>query len=275
MVRECRAKDKTTCRVHGHPVIDFKNGLFKNEPETTYTKNLKDSKTYKMMLSNAEEEAVREYCNQDYTDINMYLNNPDKDMPEDIKKNVALLDSALTKAVPLNEPRQLFRASSLKLNENGYTGFSSHDEANAYIDEHFPVGKVVEFKGFASTTETPHCLVDFCTPGYDSANERVQANYSREQFVERLGYENEKTGEMYDPSLGNIMYEFKTSVGAPLTDFGQTYAKKEQEVLLPRNKKFKVTKVHTNSLFEFNNEMVYETRKVKRSVTVIQLEEII
>jgi hypothetical protein len=257
-----------------HDSMDFSKGVFLTNREKTFQNNLAASQMYKMLLTSEEETALAGYCSQDYSEINYFLNNPDEKKPAHVKKSLRLLDSALSKHPPVDKPRQLFRASKLQLNQNGYKGFNSHEDVDAYMAEHFPVGKEIEFKGYASTTETPHCLVDFCYQGYDNSSERTKARYSRDEYIKFAGGTNIVTGEQYDEGLSNVLYEFKSKNGVPLTDFGQTYAKKEQEVLLPRGSKFKVVGVHTNQLFEFDNELPTYTKQEKRLVTVIQLEEI-
>lgn len=272
----CKAKNPSMCRFHGNHVvgIDFGKNVFLTNSNETFTKNLEESQTYKMLLTSEEEEAIQGYCSQDYMNINKYLYDPSFPLSESLKKKIVVLDSALGK-FPVREQRRLFRGSSLQLGVNGYEGFSSPEEVEKYLDKNFAVGGVVDFVGFSSTTENPHCLVDFCSRGYDDVGERTQVKYSREEFVEQLGKTNEVTGHSYDPALGNIVYVFSSGAGVPLTDFGQTYAKKEQEVLLPRNTKFRIKSVHSNKLFNFVNQLSYGDRVEKRLINVIELEEIV
>jgi hypothetical protein len=263
MSSQCRAKNPATCSHHGSPIsqIDFEQGKFLINHEKTLTDNKKRSEVFKMMLSKKEEEALNDYLSQEYVPLNRYLHSDEKD--EHYEEKVAVLDSVLAKAV-LDEPKVVYRATSPYDSEGNRVEFSSLEEAEEYYRKKYPIGSIVEFPGFTSTTEDPNCLCDFIARGWDTASETQKTKTTREEYQRITG----------TSGLTGIIYEFKTSKGASVASFSQTYADKEQEILLPRGSKFRVVNVHPNKKMTFQNRMVYETREEQRMITVVQLEEI-
>lgn len=248
--------------------IDFDNNVFNIEHVKQGKHNLAQSKTFQFFLSKEEYSAVESYCEQDYRNINHYLYGDNEHVREDIKRKVATLDGALRKFPKPSEPRQVYRAG--KPYHEGkiqsYEEFDTPEQAAQFYEKEYPVGKVIEFKGFTSTTEDPNCLVDFTVPGFDShpPSGIMNAGKTREQYNQSFG----RSG------LSNIIYEISTREGAPVSAFGHTYAEKEQEILLPRNTKFKVKAVHPNRIMNFTNRLPFGDKQDKRTVTIIQLEEI-
>lgn len=264
-MKGCQSNNPATCRYHGIPEskIDFEKGIFNIDFETTAANNLVESQRFEFFLNSEELETVKQYCDQDYTQINTYLHNADNTVPSEFKAKIKILDEALSKVPPLSEPRLVYRAGKPYVEgELEYKQFDTLEEADEFYRNHFDKGKIITFKGFTSTTEDPNCLVDFTSSGYDS--HPPKQGLIREEYNRIIGRE----------GTSNIIYEINTRKGVALSSFGQTYAKKEQEILLPRDTQYKVVAVHTNKILTFINRLPYEDRPVKRLVTVVQLEEV-
>ncbi len=265
----CRAKNPATCPHHGSTfsTIDFSKGVFEADYSSIKKTNLSHSKTFQFFLDSEELKAIESYCEQDYLQINRFLYGNQEYANLLIKNKIKLLDRALKKYPKPETPRVVYRAGKpYNANKPGhYEKFDTLEQAEDFYRREYFVGKIIEFKGFTSTTEDPNCLVDFTAPGFDSHPPQ--------------GTNSEMTREQYNMSLGtdgtsNIIYEIVTRDGVPLSSFSHTYSEKEQEILLPRNARYKVKAVHANKLMNFINRLPFGDKNDKRLVTIIQLEEL-
>jgi hypothetical protein len=142
--------------------------------------------------------------------------------------------------------------------------FNSVLEARQFLSEKYKVGGILEVQGYMSTTTNPEALFDFMSETYDDTNYKNQRpNSSQEKYIELLGE---------DDGLGNVVYEIETTSGVPMSAFGQFYAAKEQEYLLPRNKKFRVIEVTPHVLL--HNPNTNAQVNAVRHATIVRLQEI-
>jgi len=173
---------------------------------------------------------IRDYLNG----VNLETNEPLNLTPEeeaDLKSRVTRLDEAISLAEKPSQPRKLYRGISVN---------ESHGDIEDWISKNYPVGETVEQKSYMSSSMNPHQAVYFGETTTGTQPER------------------------------EIVFEFLTKEGAPLGDETSMLGLREQEVILPRNSKFKVAAVHRNSDFTYGNNEGDSLNRTFRK-TVIQL----
>lgn len=171
-----------------------------------------------------EVDALLGYTMDNFVTIGNYLNgNLDEDeeeweytgkSPEWIDRTTSLIDSAISKAVPPENPRTLYRGVDIT------AGFETDEAKKAWVAEHFPLGGVISQKNYMST----------------SMNMSTAA-----QFM--------------DVSLGDrgraaIFLELTSRKGAVLGEGVHALGNEEQEVLVGREERFKITGVHHDVFME-------------------------
>lgn len=223
----CRAKDKSTCRVHG--TFTFP------EHSLDFAAHAQVSAQLSKILSDPEFEALSGYLKHDYTEINGHLHGTGG-VPETHPaiKRIPKMDKALKKLRKNVTPKEriLYRATK------AFQDFKSREEASEWVTKKFPVGSTVSMPGFTSTTPNPKALFDFLP----------ESHADRDVIEKELSPERKKKWEKFksrntDRGLGNIIFVVKGKTGIPVSEYGQTYAKKEQEYLYPRNTEFLVEDV--------------------------------
>lgn len=187
---------------------------------------------YKALESKAtpeELEALKDFTGLGYLSTNRYLTDPDKQLQkvqdylnksgdstrletiiQKEKDAVKNLDSVITKAGETEQPRTLYRV----LSQDSTEKFTSSEE---YANNcGFIVGKEVEFKGYSSTTIDPAFITRF------------------------VSKEDEHT---------SVVLVISTTRGAPVSSTATKQEEikftqdSEHEILLPRDTRYKVTKV--------------------------------
>lgn len=144
---------------------------------------------------------------------------------ERFKKVMVNLDSALSKAVPPEEPRVLYRGLRIP---------TWVEDTNVWLQDKFPVGGVVSQKNYMSTTS--------------SASEAITR------------FTGSKSDEVSGVNKKNIIFEIVSKQGAPLGEATSAYGTDESEVLIPRETRFKVVSVDT----DVNLEAEYSTQAFSR-----------
>jgi len=192
-------------------------------------------------------DSILRYTSHNFEEIRNYLNGKNlsrnselKIEPEDqtlLAENVAAIDSALSLAEPPPSHRKLYR---------GLAVTQAHGDISQWVSTHFPLGKTVQQKSYMSTSLNPSVAVTFGSVG-----------------IADLGNPNEK-------SAIPVVFEILSKQGAPLGDQLHSVGVREQEVLLPREAKFKVVGVTHNVKFTYGNS---ESNDFNRTATrtVIQL----
>jgi hypothetical protein len=198
---------------------------------------------YAAMLDSTSEEAraVIGFTSHTFFPIRDYLNGG-QDMekggektftPEEVEameKQIALLDSAIAKAAPVDTPRKLYRGMVIP---------NHIEDLNQFFEDKFTPGTVFSQKSYMSTSLNPSLAVTFSEP-------------------------------FTVPQNRTVIMEIISKNGAPLGNDLSAMGIKEQEVLLPRNTKFKVVAIQRDVHFVWgNSEPGSFDRDVKR--TIIQV----
>lgn len=192
------------------------------------------SENFYNALTAAEKIAVSGYLNQDYMELTPILYGDTSKLTSDKINQIRLIDNVINRyhANPANHtPKTVYRATKIVDGKYG-----TQEDLEKALKEIYPIGGTVNLKGFTSTTQNHDALFDFLPPGYaDSQKTGLYAVKSQEHWNE--------LNNGYDPAFNNIIYSIDTTKGLPVHAFGQIFADKEQEYLLPRESKFRVTKV--------------------------------
>ena len=256
----CRAKIRAVCPVHGvtyASTLNTKTGNFEYNPANDIDLTFKASQNYSLLLTGKEQEALASYANQSYTEIGEHIYKAQEHNVGTLMKNI---DSALEKHKKIaGKDKVVYRATKL-FNDR----FGTPEEAAQFVNEKFKVGEELTVEGYMSTTTNPEALFDFLPESYEDLPP-AQGMFT---YKNREHYLRFKDG--IDTGLSNIVYEIETSSGAPLSSFGHTHARKEQEYLLPRNTKFVILEVIPNQLLNNPNEKSNEAVR-KKHATVVRL----
>lgn len=185
-----------------------------------------------------EKQQIRAYTSKDFREIRQHFNdylNYDTGKregwvsPLTVSHNervVKIMDAALAKAVPSENPRVLYR---------GFTIPRYIQDVNKWVDDSYQPGAVVEDTSYVSTTIDPgQAMTEFGPNGVGNRH---------------------------------IIFEFITKEGVFISDKSRWAS--EREVLIPRNKKFKVHAVHKKS--DYLVETQSHGRLKSQNTTVIQL----
>lgn len=222
----CRAKNPETCRVHGTYLFP--------KSETNYAEHARESAKLKMFLNSKEQEALNNYLNQDYMEMNAYLHGAELNASEKTLNRIEHLDTALEKYASIcrNEEITTYRATKC------YQAFNNSEEAQQWFTQSFPVNGKVKLAGFTSTTPNPDALFDFLP----QSNADLAPEIGGWLFPTQKDWDDHLASRP-DEGLGNIIFIMKTHTGAPVAGYGQTFSEKEHEFLLARDKEFTVEEV--------------------------------
>jgi len=126
------------------------------------------------------------------------------------QQNIAGLDSAFTKTTLPEEPRMLYKAFRVSMSDNAKT---TPEDLKKYVEEHYPVGKVLTNKAYTSTS--------------------VDSDYM-------LAFAKKDSHQV-------IVHEIVSKKGIPLHESswrqGGSIQDAEREVLLPRDLKLRVAAI--------------------------------
>lgn len=256
----CRSANPANCKFHGVPKstkpLAPTPEIYKQIPQDFNLDNEKFDETkyigncteYLNQLDKEEITSVNQYVQADYNYINsaLYGNTP---ATAKIKNQIRLLDAALTKAP--EAPPVLWRSLS---------GF---ELPNKFREQNHQLGDVLEFKGYTSTSETPSALMHIPNDLTWYMRETPDDEWEHDpkmtyKVVLPKGYE--------DQPAKNVFFMIKTRTAAPVSVLRGTTA--EQEWLIPRGKKFRITNIHENKTVSG-----YHMRNGTRA-TIYEVEEI-
>lgn len=175
--------------------------------------------------SEDETDALRGFANSSYYDINLALYGGKG--RKKVANLIHALDSALLKAP--EPPKALWRSLS---------GF---DLPRDFIKEGHEAGETITFKGYMSTSETPDALMhipnDLAFYMKDTPSDEWVDDPNR-MFGVLAGK------EYTDGPALNAFFKINAKQAAPVSVMRQTV--NEQEWLIPRGKRFRITKIHRN-----------------------------
>jgi hypothetical protein len=157
-----------------------------------------------------EAKAVYAYTNLNYIDIRHRIYGGELIHEQNASKVDAMIgniDTALLKATPPDEPRELYRGVSLP-------DHVAPEDVNSYLAENFPTGGVISQKNFMSTSLSPSLASTF-----------MEKNQKRSN---------------------GVLIQILSKKGAPLGGKLSCLGNGEMEVLMPREAKFKVAEVVTD-----------------------------
>jgi hypothetical protein len=224
--RRCQAANPATCWKHGEFVLP-------SSPQNVES-HMRESEKLKMILSPQESEALSDYLNQGYSDINAYLHGADVDTSPETLERIKHLDNALKKYEQLAsaEPVVTYRATKC------YRKFRNRKEVTAWVKNQFPKESKVRLAGFTSTTLNPESLFDFLPESHADMTPMVGGPF----FKTQKDWD-DFLSEQEDRGLGNLIFVMETRSGAPVSSYGQMYGSKELEYLHARDKEYVVKDV--------------------------------
>jgi len=170
---------------------------------------------YENLLTDQEKDALHEYTDISYTDIKDYLYGKDINLDDndfdaseikEMKKQIKLIDSALSKAIPPEEDRVLYRGIKIP----GHV-----EDASIWLAENYPVGAIIKKKGYLSTSVNPTVALQ----SYMGINDSDITDY---QTV--------------------CLLTFSSKRGAPISSNLSAF-EDEHEILIGRDQKFKVEEI--------------------------------
>lgn len=256
----CRSANPANCKFHGVPKtskpLPSTPEIYRNIPQNfnldtekfDETKYIGNCTKYLNQLNEEEITTMNKYVQTDYNDINsaLYGNTP---KTAKINNQIKLLDSALTKAP--EAPPLLWRSLS---------GFNL---PNNFREQNHQKGDILQFNGYTSTSETPSALMhipnDLTWYMKETPNDELERDpHIKYKIVLPEGYQNQPAK--------NVFFMIKTKTAAPVSVLRGTTA--EQEWLIPRGKKFRITNIH-----ESRNVTGYHMNTGTRA-TIYEIEEI-
>lgn len=185
------------------------------------------SYNYFNSLTEKERQALDRYRGADYYDINSSLYNNEQQTPA-IQESIKNIDSAIEKHTQA-PPKVLWR------------GLAGKELPKMFNDKNHKVGDILEFPGYTSTTETKSGL---------TAMPKVhqwyieQVPYKERQKDPKNPYKVLVPEEFKKTVPRNVIFSIKTKQAVPMN------SQSEQEWLIPRGKKFKITEIHKERYFD-------------------------
>jgi len=224
--------------------------LFPSEAPFNEVRYREKSENFLGKLTDEETEALHLYVHVAYDELNKSLYN-EKNLKKSNEVLIHSIDSALTKA-PLS-PQILWR------------NLSGRDLPREFLKKNHRVGEIVVFSGFTSTSETADALYGFQTNTDFYMNDTPSdewETYSDDSWRVKPSEEYTARAAM------NMIFRIKTNRAAPVSTLRTTV--NEQEWLLPRNGKFRITEIHPNvNIGKLKSAQSHETR-----AQIFEIEEI-
>ena len=232
----CKAKNPTTCRYHAQflsplpPIPEryttIPEELKLDEEKFDDHKYVWECTKFLKTLTPEELESTNRYVQEAYYPINdtLYGNRPSK---EEIRQHIKNLDSALSKAP--EAPPLLWRSLS---------GF---DLPTLFQSKNHQPGDIIEFKGYTSTSQTPSALMHIPNDLTWYMRETPDEEY---EYHPQLKYRVMLPSTYSETPAKNVLFMIKTRKAAPVSVLRGVTA--EQEWVLPRGLKFRITKIHEN-----------------------------
>lgn len=224
-----------------------------------------ESKQWRQNLTEDEEDDVRAYTYTGYMVVNSYLRNDegrrDRGGNKRALEYVENLDSALAKAPKV--PERLVYRSVFVPPTKRLEGKTRAESRKAWVEETFKEGEIISFPEYLSTSADSDLVV---------RNNERKTKKGIHAVLEIV------------TTSGAVLHQEKQGTGWSIQD-------DEKEILLPRDKKFKVVKVYQRVRFEstykigLDNQWAdewssdwdgepYETERIRATVPVIQLIEV-
>jgi hypothetical protein len=157
-----------------------------------------------------------------------------KDQENELDRKIETLDELFTRIRQPSEPRTLYRGMQVP-------DTVEQENVDSWLESKFPVGGIVSQKNYMSTSLNPKIAAGFSYSDHTDPKKVARA----------------------------VIFEIRTTEGAPLSHGTSSYGDTEAEVLLPRDLKLKVVKRETKASHTIGS---FLNRKNQVSIsTVIQL----
>lgn len=252
-VRPCRAKSRP-CPLGGEHFTD-KSEAEKHAEEklkqslaeaTLTTKRIKklavdsvkfDEERYMKLsndfiskLTNSEKEALSYYVVEGYQEINESLYENGNEFPKlnkNLKDKIEAIDNALKKYS--GAPETLWR------------NLSGNTLPKNFVAQDHSIGDTLDFHGFSSASETPSAMSGVWNRQTWYMQEVPSHEWEREENSRKI-----KVPETYmSEESNNVIFKIKASSAAPVSMLRGRAT--EQEFLIPRGRKFRITNIHKNA----------------------------
>jgi len=208
------------------------------------------AKAYFSERTTEETEALAEYAMSSYYDINEALYGGMRKKPA-IAAWIRHLDSALKEAP--TPPKELWRR------------LRGVDTSGIFIGNGHSEGDVIQLKGYSSTSETADALSYIPSDAEFYMRDVPEEEWERDpKFIYRILPSKEYT----EGPARNVILKINAKQAAPVSVTRDTV--NEQEWLIPRNKKFRIVKIHPN----VNVGKLEHVRNRNTRAQVFELEEI-
>lgn len=189
-------------------------------------KYIETSTEFLNLLSDEEKEALTGYVQSDYQDINEALYNGEE-LNAKFKKQAELMDSALAKYSG-KKPKTVWR------------NFGGGKLNKEFHERGYKVGDTVDFDGYSSTAETSSGLMAMLNNLSWYVNEVPDDQWEKKE--KGFGIKvSEEYGENGDKGRNTVLC-IRPKNAAPVSMLRGRAA--EQEWLIPRGKKFKVSEIY-------------------------------
>lgn len=164
-------------------------------------------------------DAIDKYTSFHDAEVKAYLHGTEQEpkTTERAKKIIEGLDKVFELAPAIETPRLLYRG--LRVPEN-----ISSEEASKWVTENFPVNGIISQKNYMSTTTNGHIAAERFSNYGDSLDDDYQTHQERE----------------------SVVFEILTTKGIALGEGVSAWDNGEEEVLIPRESRFKVVSMHAN-----------------------------
>lgn len=208
-----------------------------DEQEFDEQKYIENSHTFMEALDDDDKQALRSYVRDSYHYVNSELWGKEPDESTyDIKKEVEALDRALVKST-VKPPNTVWRS------------FGGSDMNKIFHERGYKVGEAVEFKGYTSTTETPGGLSGVL----NSLSWYMQESNPDEWETEENSYRVIVPEEYAENGAKgrNTILCIRPKSAAPVSMFRGRST--EQEWLMPRGSKFRISEIYENTSLEGGN----------------------